>query len=181
MTKNVIEYNKIAQQLRQQNIGMTPAELHGLITGLLTGNNHDSNWRSLLDDMVNDGQAIKAELATSIDTLYTTIKEELYDNSFAFQLLLDSSSIYTQIDDLAAWINHFLLGLGLMVPHLDNVKGESGEALADLKLIASLGYDEDEDVEELTTAFEELMEFTRVVTIYCHDEFNTEPEKPILH
>ena len=90
-------------------------------------------------------------------------------------------------DALAGWVNHFLLGLGMTQPKLDKVKDETGEAIDDLRNIAQLGYDEDEDQEELEMSLEEIIEYVRVAALLCHDTFTrqqpTAPEvrKPTLH
>lgn len=65
--------------------------------------------------------------------------------------------------------------------------GETGEAIDDLRNIAQLGYDEDEDQEELEMSLEEIIEYVRVAALLCHDTFThpqpTTPEvqKPTLH
>ena len=90
-------------------------------------------------------------------------------------------------DALAGWVNHFLLGLGVTQPKLDKVTGETGEAIDDLRTIAQLGYEEDEDQEELEQSLEEVIEYVRVAALQCHDTFTrpqpTAPEvqKPTLH
>ena len=61
------------------------------------------------------------------------------------------------------------------------------EAIDDLRNIAQLGYDEDEDQEELEMSLEEIIEYVRVAALLCHDNFTrsqpTAPEvrKPTLH
>ncbi|WP_437435771.1 UPF0149 family protein, partial [Klebsiella pneumoniae] len=42
------------------------------------------------------------------------------------------------------------------------VKDETGEAIDDLRNIAQLGYDEDEDQEELEMSLEEIIEYVRI-------------------
>ncbi len=44
-----------------------------------------------------------------------------------------------------------------------------GEAIDDLRNIAQLGYDEDEDQEELEMSLEEIIEYVRVAALLCHD------------
>jgi Uncharacterized protein conserved in bacteria, COG3079 len=67
------------------------------------------------------------------------------------------------------------------------VTGETGEAIDDLRNIAQLGYDEEEDQEELEMSLEEIIEYVRVAALLCHDTFthpqSTAPEvrKPTLH
>ena len=76
---------------------------------------------------------------------------------------------------------------GWAQPKLDKVTGEAGEAIDDLRNIAQLGYDEDEDQEELEMSLEEIIEYVRVAALLCHDHFTrsqpTAPEvhKPTLH
>ncbi len=55
--------------------------------------------------------------------------------------------------------------------------GETGEAIDDLRNIAQLGYDEDEDQEELEMSLEEIIEYVRVAALLCHDTF-THPHPP---
>ena len=142
-------YNAVDQLLNQQGVGLTPAEMHGLISGILCGGNKDSSWQPLVHDLTNEGLAFG--------------------------------------DALAGWVNHFLLGLGVTQPKLDKVKDETGEAIDDLRNIAQLGYDEDEDQEELEMSLEEIIEYVRVAALLCHDTFSlqkpTAPEvqKPTLH
>ncbi|MBZ4341468.1 UPF0149 family protein, partial [Mycobacterium tuberculosis] len=71
----------------------------------------------------------------------------------------DAVSVFDRADALAGWVNHFLLGLGVSQPKLDKVKDETGEAIDDLRNIAQLGYDEDEDQEELEMSLEEIIEY----------------------
>lgn len=79
--------------------------------------------------------------------------------------------MFDRADALGGWVNHFLLGLGMMQPKLAQVKDEVGEAIDDLRNIAQLGYDEDEDQEELEQSLEEVAEYVRVAAIMCHGEF----------
>ena len=80
--------------------------------------------------------------------------------------------MFDRADALAGWVNHYLLGLGVTQPKLDKVTGEAGEAIDDLRNIAQLGYDEDEDQEELEMSVEEIIEYVRVAALLCHDTFN---------
>ncbi len=109
----------------------------------------------------------------------------LEDEGFLFQLMLPDEkdmSVFGRADALAGWVNHFLLGLGVTQPKLEKVIGETGDAIDDLRTIAQLGYDEDEDQDEL----EEMIEYVRVAALLCHDTFNhpqpiSRSEKPTLH
>lgn len=183
-------YNALAAALSQQGVGMTPAEMHGLISGILCGGNQDPSWKTLVHDLTNEGIAFSQSLSLPLQSLHESIAEALEDEGFLFQLMLpddDDITVFDRADALAGWVNHFLLGLGVTQPKLDKVTGETGEAIDDLRTIGQLGYDEDEDQEELEQSLEEVIEYVRVAALLCHDTFNhpqpTAPEvqKPTIH
>lgn len=183
-------YETLGQQLNQQGVGLTPAEMHGLISGMLCGGNKDSSWQTLLHDLTNEGLAFGKNLSDMLIEMHSVTSDALEDDGFLFQLYLpegEAISVFERADALAGWVNHFLLGLGVTQPKLDKVTGETGEAIDDLRNIAQLGYDEDEDQEELEMSLEEVVEYVRVAALLCHDSFTrpapTAPEvpKPTLH
>lgn len=183
-------YDALASALTQQGVGMTPAEMHGLISGILCGGNRDNSWQTLVHDLTNEGMAFSQTLAQPLQQLHQGIGDTLEDEGFLFQLYLpddDDITVFDRADALAGWVNHFLLGLGVSQPKLDKVKGETGEAIDDLRTIAQLGYDEDEDQEELEQSLEEVIEYVRVAALLCHDTFThtaptaVEVKKPTLH
>ena len=186
------DYNALASALSQQGVGMTPAEMHGLISGILCGGNQDSSWKTLVHDLTNEGMAFSQGLSLLLQALHDSTATTLEEEGFLFQLMLpddDDISVFDRADALAGWVNHFLLGLGVTQPKLDKVTGETGEAIDDLRTIAQLGYEEDEDQNELEQSLEEVIEYVRVAALLCHDTFNrpqtmpTAPEvkKPTLH
>ncbi|MBK2848029.1 YecA family protein, partial [Escherichia coli] len=125
-------YNDVDQLLNQQGVGLTPAEMHGLISGLLCGGNTDSSWQPLVHDLTNEGLAFGHELAQALRNMHSAISDSLDDDGFLFQLYLpegDAVSVFDRADALAGWVNHFLLGLGVSQPKLDKVKDETGEAI----------------------------------------------------
>ncbi|UWS29973.1 YecA/YgfB family protein [Erwinia pyrifoliae] len=190
LTNTTPGYNALAAVLTQQGVGMTPAEMHGLISGLICGGSA-GRWQTLAHDLTNEGMAWPQTLAQPLQQLHDATADSLDDDGFLFQLLLpedDDISVFDRADALAGWVNHFLLGLGVTQPKLDKVKGETGEAIDDLRTIAQLGYDEDEDQEELEQSLEEVIEYVRVAALLCHDTFtrvvaptNVEMKKPTLH
>ncbi|WP_036646526.1 YecA/YgfB family protein [Pantoea sp. A4] len=184
------DYNALASVLTQQGVGMTPAEMHGLLSGILCGGNKDSSWKTLVHDLTNEGLAFPHALSQPLQDLHANIANTLEEDAFQFQILLPEDSditVFDRADALAGWVNHFLLGLGVTQPKLDKVTGETGEAIDDLRTIAQLGYDEDEDQEELEQSLEEVIEYVRVAALLCYDTFAqqqpTAPEvrKPTLH
>ncbi|RKS85036.1 hypothetical protein DES39_1535 [Orbus hercynius] len=174
-------YISLNAELKSQTIGVNAAELHGLITGIIAGGNNDESWRVLTCDMINDGNALPEKLSTLVNQLHTQTKQQLGDDNFEFRLLINDDELFSQINDLVDWINHFLLGLGLAQPQLAKVKGDIGEAIYDLRQITQLGYDEEDDQEELAVALEEILEYVRMTAILCHDEFTERQPSATIH
>ncbi|WBF46334.1 YecA family protein [Serratia rubidaea] len=183
-------YFTLSAALNQQAVALTAAEMHGLISGLLCGGNNDASWRTLVHDLTNEGVAFPQALSQPLQQVYDQIRETLADDEFMFQLMLpegEAVTVFERADALSGWVNHFLLGLGMMQPKLAQVKDEVGEAIDDLRSIAQLGYDEDEDQEELEQSLEEVAEYVRMAAILCYNEFSrrqptaVENVKPTLH
>ncbi|WP_159565913.1 YecA family protein [Budvicia diplopodorum] len=190
MTENPLpSYLSLHTALVQNSVGMTAAEMHGLISGMVCGGSHDSSWTVLLHDLTNEGIAFSQTLAVPVQQLYEQTKRALEEDGFSFQMLLpdDNAPLFERVDALSGWVNHFLLGLGVLQPKLAQVKDEVGEAIDDLRNIGQLGYDEEEDPEELEQSLEEVSEYVRMAAMLCHSEFSplnaTAPEnvKPTLH
>ena len=138
------DYDLVGQLLNQQGVGLTPAEMHGLISGMLCGGNKDTTWQPLLHDLTNEGLAFGQNLADTLRQMHGATSDALEDDGFMFQLYLpdgDDVTVFQRADELAGWVNHFLLGLGVTQPKLDKITGETGEAIDDLRNIAQLGYD----------------------------------------
>ncbi|KYP95517.1 hypothetical protein WB67_06210 [bacteria symbiont BFo2 of Frankliniella occidentalis] len=169
-------YNTLNSELATQGVGMTAAEMHGLLSGILCGGTKDHSWKALVHDLTNEGIAFSVQLNQSLQAVYDNTLHSLEEDGFNFQLYLpddQGENVFERADALAGWVNHFLLGLGVTQPKLDKVKGEAGEAIDDLRTIAQLGYDEDEDPEELAQSLEEVIEYVRVAALLCHETFNT--------
>lgn len=165
-------YQTIETLLQQHSVPLTAAEMHGLITGFICGAVSDSGWKTLLHDLTNEGLAFPKSLSDSLDELYQVTYELLDDSIFNFYMLLpeESESVFLRADALAGWVNHFLLGLGVSQPKLSEKK-ELTEVITDLRNIGGLGYEEDENQEELEDALEEVTEYVKVTTQLCYITF----------
>lgn len=179
-----ISYTQLANQLKQATIAVSPAELHGFLSGLICGGVRDQSWQPLLYQFTNEGQAYPQSLLQQVSTIYQEIYQSLADiESFDFQLFLpQNASVFAQADSLSEWTNHFLLGLGLAQPRLTEKGSDIEEALEDLSDICRLGYDEDDDPEELTSALEEVIEYVRTLANLFFTEFQPKQQpKTVLH
>ena len=68
-------YKDLNQLLNQQGVGLTPAEMHGLISGILCGGNSDSSWQPLIHDLTNEGLAFGHELAEALRKMHAATSD----------------------------------------------------------------------------------------------------------
>ncbi|MDU8925220.1 YecA family protein [Pasteurellaceae bacterium LIM206] len=178
-------YSTLQNQLKQTQNHSSAAEIHGFLSGLLCGGLHDQSWQPLLNQFTNDNHAYPTALLADITALYQETQQKLSDMSnFEFALLLpDESDVFAQANALADWVNNFLLGLGLAQPKLSQEEGEIAEAIQDLQDICLLGYDEDDDQEELADALEEIVEYVRTLAALFYTHFNQpqQAKNTVLH
>lgn len=73
--------------LNQQGAGLTPAEMHGLISGMICGGNNDSSWQPLLHDLTNEGLAFGHELAQALRKMHAATSDALEDDGFLFSFI----------------------------------------------------------------------------------------------
>lgn len=158
------------------------------LSGLLCGGLKDQSWLPLLYQFSNDNHAYPTGLVQPVTALYEQISQTLSDvEGFTFELgLTEDENVFIQADSLSDWANQFLLGLGLAQPELAKEKGEIGEigeAVDDLQDICQLGYDEDDNEEELAEALEEIIEYVRTIAMLFYSHFNEGEieSKPVLH
>ncbi|AWX14939.1 YecA family protein [Mergibacter septicus] len=163
------------QELKQAGISLNGVELHGFLSGLICGGIQDDSWQTLMFQFSNDNHAYPTTLLTQITDFYQKTSQKLADvGSFEFSPDLGGNEDpFSRADALSEWTNHFLLGLGLAQPKLDNEQGDIAEALADLREICQLGYDLDEDQEELAIALEEVVEYIRTIAALFHTYFSS--------
>lgn len=179
----MLSYSELEQQLKSAQIGISVAELHGFLTGLISGGLQDQSWQPLLYQFTNDNHAYPTALINEITEIYQEIHRTLSDiDGFNFELLLPEEDVFSRADAVCEWANQFLLGLGLAQPQLDKQTGEIGEAFDDLQDICQLGYDEQDNQEELAEALEEIIEYVRTIAALFYSHFaQTDSKKPTLH
>ncbi|PJG83203.1 UPF0149 family protein [Caviibacterium pharyngocola] len=185
MKKQTILYTELKKKLNDAGVFASPSELHGFLAGTICSGVNENNWRQLVYQLTNDYQAYPTSLLKDVEQMYQHIKQTLSDaNNFDFELCLsDEDDVFSRADSLAEWVNNFLLGLALNRPDWEHEHGELGEAVSDLQAIAQLGYDEDDDPQELETSLEALIEYVRTVTtvLYTFYRSNQMTSKPVLH
>lgn len=175
----ILTSSDFKQLINQLQIQYTAAEFHGFLSGLLAGGVQDDSWQTLTYQFTNDGHAFSQAPLANLTEFYQQLNDSFNDATLLFDLWRPTDNNgFSLADSIAEWTNHFLLGLGLAQPKLQQETDEVGEAIDDLDEIAKLGYEEDENPEELLEAGEEVVEYLRVVALFLRENFANSTKTP---
>ena len=146
---------------------LDPAELHGLLCGLLCADPtlDLDRWLALAREELAEG----AELTGPVCDLLAKLLEfgaaqlNAADGSVTPLLPDDDTPLNRRADALGAWCQGLLYGLGLgRVEQRGQLSEESQEFLRDATEIAQVGFETDEGSEADETAYAEVVEYLRV-------------------
>lgn len=183
-------YNQLASELQAASLAINPAELHGLIAGMLAGGLtlNDQSWQPLLFDYTNDGMGWPTSALEKAKQLLLATQAELASDDFKLTLLVpitdDTNALFQFADGVADWVNHFISGLGLMAVTMSGLSSHAKEALQDLEEIAKLGVDEEDDLDQQAQLLEHVIEHIKACVFMLYIEFKgtVNPDtKPIVH
>ncbi len=152
-----------------------PAELHGLLCGLLCADRDLDRERWLrhaaeqLADDVEPTEPIRNLLLKLFD--YGAAQLDAPDGSVAPLLPDDDAPLRQRADALGVWCQGLLYGLGLgEMERRGELSPESREFLRDAAEIARVGFDTDEAGEADETAYAEVVEYLRVGLLTIHQD-----------
>lgn len=181
-------YQALENELKSAQIAVTPAELHGLLTGMVSGGLeiNASTWQALLFDYTNDGMGWPMASVAMAENAIKATSAELLSSDFELTLLVaeEGADIVTLADGLSDWVNHFISGLGLIDAQLNKAEEDVKEALRDLEEIAKLGIDEEDDMAEQAILLEQVIEHVKACVMTVHlalGSKQTIETKPTLH
>ncbi|GAA5647974.1 MULTISPECIES: YecA/YgfB family protein [Vibrio] len=191
MSKTTLpDYLGAATELQSAGLAVNPAELHGLLTGMLSGglSLNDDSWQPLLFDYTNDGMGWPSGALLVAKSVLEASKQEMTGTSLEMELLLPDddagASLFDLADGVADWVNHFISGLGLVNAGLKNASADVKEALADMEEIARLGIDEDDDLGEQAQLLLQVVEHIKACVLTIHAELGSRPapeSTPTIH
>ncbi|WP_158589065.1 UPF0149 family protein [Alginatibacterium sediminis] len=181
-----LDYIAFSVQLSQHKIVVTPAEIHGLISGMFAAGlaKSDPNFMVNINDLMNEGQAFSLEIKKQIEALREQSFEQLSDALFGFELFLpdDDLPLEDRAQALAQWVQSFVLGFGIIQTDLKKTSEDAQELIGDFTEISQLSFDDSQSVEESEQAYMQIVEYVRVGCISLFAELNTPDIKgPVLH
>jgi uncharacterized protein YgfB (UPF0149 family) len=162
-------WNAVADAIAGIELGTTPAELHGALTGWFAGGGEDSpDW---LARVMADPALAQVAPDSPLDTLRRASLAHLSDRGFAFELLLPAgdASLGERSGALFDWCRGFLGAFGLATGANPPLSEEGGEALNDIAKLATATAQEDGD-EDDEEALAEIEEFVRVAVLLLHGD-----------
>jgi uncharacterized protein len=168
-------WSEVRAAIDTLGLAMTPAELHGAVSGWFAGGGADTpDWlgRVLADDSL---PALPRE--NVLDAVRAASLAQLGDRGFSFELLLPGAdaSLTERSGALFDWCRGFLGGFGLAAGAQPPLSEESTEALADIaRLAAATAQDEGDEEDE--DALAEIEEFVRVAALLLHGDCVLAPE-----
>lgn len=172
------QYVGMARLLASHQVTASPAELHGILTGLVAaGLDMDGkSWLPPLYDLTNNGLAFSQPVKDMLEPLYQQLCQQLVAGEFDFQLLLPSEEeqLEDRIQALCDWAQGFLAGYGVQAAKA-KVSEEIKEALEDLAEIANLSTEVEDDQEAAESAFIEVEEYLRVVAMLVFSNLGQRP------
>lgn len=182
--KKLPDYLTFASELQSAGLAVNPAELHGLLVGMLSGglNLTDKSWQPLIFDYVSEGMGWPTKALQLAEASLDAAIAELTGSGMEIEILLPdeeaSASLFDIADGVADWVNHYISGLGLVGAELKKASNDVKEALADLEEIAKLGIDEDDDLEEQAQLLEQVIEHVKACALTIHSEFGQRKPEP---
>lgn len=169
MKTTLPKYQEIDQALQHTTLKLHPAQVHGVITGLICADpNNAKGWEELVT-----GQKETKKTHDILQLIYEKTAHQLSDFLFEFQLILpsDRTALPDRAEALTLWCQGFLTGLKLkQIPVEGREQSEMTEAIDDIIEIAKMNYEEVVASEEDEAAFMELVEYVRMAAILIYQD-----------
>ncbi len=170
------DVEELTNQLLEQGLAISPADLHGGLCGLLASGASHEGEAGIAGLNQALGLDLHGELAEQVMALYVATALSLEDAEFDFYPLLldDSADIVSRTSALAGWCRSFLCAY----THVSAVAGmqqsvlpgDSSEILRDLAVIADVDLDDLAEDEESEKSYAELTEYIRFAALNAYSD-----------
>lgn len=172
-----VRFDDLANLLLPLGTLNSPAELHGLLCGKLSGGEQLTETRWLLDavEFLDFTQAPDESVRQALTALYQDTRAQLRSESFDLVLLLpdDDSDIDQRLAALGQWCYGFLTGFGSAGVGRQALTDEAQDTLRDLASIAQIEIDT-EGAEDTESDYMEISEYLRMAVSSLYIEFTSD-------
>ena len=176
----------------------SPAELHGMLCGKLSGGQRlpANEWLAqaliFMDIITSEEEGVVGDPEgrgqAAMARLYPVTLAQLQDDQLGFQLLLPSDEVDLErrSQALGEWCHGFLTGFGSAgLAAGTKFSEESADCLRDLAAIAQIGDGAEEDEGEAESHLAQIEEYVRMAVLTLFMEFGNRPagdtDQPLLH
>jgi uncharacterized protein YgfB (UPF0149 family) len=173
------DYQALNQVLSQTMQKLHPSQVHGMISGILSGNVGEKlNWEELVA-----GGEDRSKTHDILQALFLASQKQLEEFLFEFELMLppDSESLSERAEALTLWCQGYLTGLKLSdVKLAGRAPGDVTEAINDMIEIAKMNYEDVVASEEDEAAYTDLVEYVRMAAILIYQDMHEQnSSKPV--
>lgn len=179
---NGLSFEAIANSLLANKIASDPAEIHGILCGMLSGGMKMDNteWMMSLADFINTGEPFSENVERLISEMFKETCRQLLDSEFTLVVCLpdDAAPISERGQAIISWVQGFLLGFGVQQEERKSCSEEVKEALQDFAEIAKMDPEMAEN-EESEQALFEVAEYVRISAMLCFTELGQSSENDL--
>jgi uncharacterized protein YgfB (UPF0149 family) len=169
-----MDNDQLVSVLNEHDFAATASELHGLLTGLISGGmfRESTDYLDHMAELFNNGLSVKGSLKKAAETIVEQVFNQLESEDMSFEIFLpsDDETLTDQAEELLNWVQYFLVGFGFNKRDLTMSSNEAREIIEDFTNITRMDTELDED-NESQADFYEVIEFVRISTVLCHQEF----------
>jgi uncharacterized protein YgfB (UPF0149 family) len=178
----LLTYNTVQTALSQLDCPVSPAEVHGLICGMLAINlatDQQLCFQELLEEAFTSNPSLSV-----LQQLFEHTLQQLNDSNLHFDLLLpeDEEALAKRLFSIQEWGQGLLYGTAVAgLKDIQKLPKDSHEFLHDMsKIVASgeLDLEEDEAAEQ---AYSEIVEYVRIGTLLLSEELQPSKLSTAVH
>lgn len=169
-------YDRWSSALEQAYVMASAAELHGLMSGLLSGGlaADSTDFLGVLYDFLNDGQALPQALKTDVQQLISNTASSLQSGDYDFALLLpnDDDALVERLEAMVEWAQAFLVGFAVQQTDLSLLSEDVREAVNQLTEVTKvdISTSDDSSAEDNEEAYFMVLEHIRMMVFSCFNE-----------
>jgi len=176
--RSEVDHDTLNDALRRCGATWDAAQAHGLLSSRLAVAGADAgiDWLQQVLEGTNESDALRAECAAMLNTLFQETLQQLSERLSEFAPLLpdDSDSVSVRAAALAHWCEAFLHGL-VSADHGPALKERLGrdplaDIIRDMLQLTRAEVDEDSDDETNEAAYAEIVEYVRVAVQLTYEE-----------
>ncbi len=183
--ESTITHDSLGAVLHRDEISIDPAELHGLLCAVLSGQPQLTieGWlTAALGEPITPGY-LDTDAKTLLGDLHEQTRGQLAGGEFALQLMLpdDEEPLSARTEALVQWCSGYLSGLGhLGFTDFSQWPQDTSEFVADLTEISKADFvNADEAPDE--DSWVELVEYARVGAMLVYETLRGAAEDEVVH